>query len=125
MRHLRKRGKGVSLVLYVNQMKDFITAETNKSITSPQLAERWQCHVATIRRRQGEGLLKGFQIGIRWRFPLSDVLHAEQLLAANPARRRLGSAERRAQLLRGLAAALVSRKQKAAARQKAAASLQG
>ena len=108
-----------------------LTAEINKSITSPQLAERWQCHIATIRRRQNEGLLKGFRIGIRFRFPLSEVLHAEQMMAANPARRRFNGdpAKRREKVLKGLAAAMVSRKQKAArkaaARQKVAASLQG
>ena len=100
-----------------------ITAETNKSITSPQLAERWQCNIATIRRRQFEGLLKGFKIGNRYRFRLSDVVHAEQLMAANPVRQRFDGmdAQRREKVLKGLAAAMVSRQQKAVAKQKAAA----
>ena len=100
-----------------------ITAETNKSITSPQLAQRWQCNIATILRRQREGLLKGFKIGIRYRFRLSDVVHAEQLMAANPARRRFNGvdAERREKLLKALVLARSAKKQKPA--RKAQASL--
>jgi hypothetical protein len=106
MRHLRNR-KRVFFVLYANLMNAIktITAETNKSITSPQLAERWQCNIATI----------------RYRFRLSDVVHAEQLMAASPVRQRFDGmdAERREKVLKGLAAAMVSRQQKAATKQKA------
>jgi hypothetical protein len=119
MRHLRNR-KRVFFTLCANLM-NAITAETNKSITSHQLAERWQCNIATIRRRQFEGLLKGFKIGNRYRFRLSDVVHAEQLMAANPARQRFDGmdVDRREKVLKGLAAAMVSRQQKAATKQKA------
>ena len=55
---------------------------------------RWQCNIVTIRRRQFEGL--------------SDVVHAEQLMAASPVRQRLTGWMRNA-------AAMVSRKQKVAA----------
>ena len=50
-------------------------------------------------------------------------MHAEQLMAANPVRQRFDGmdAQRREKVLKGLAAAMVSRQQKAVAKQKAAA----
>jgi hypothetical protein len=109
-----------------------LTAEFNKSLTAPQLAERWQCHIATILRRQDEGLLKGFKLGIRYRFPLSEVLRAEQMMIETPARRRF-KGDHREKLLKALVLARSARKQKltrkaavqtkVAAKQKAAASL--
>jgi excisionase family DNA binding protein len=100
----------------------------NRSLTIQQVADRWSCHDQSVRKWQKEGLLKGFRIGLRFRFPLSEVLHAEQIMAENPARWRYKAdpAERRKTLLQNLAAARVSRKQKlaqkTAVKQKAAVS---
>lgn len=49
-------------------------------LTRGQLAERWQCHVETLRNRHKAGTLKGVRIGHKWLYRISEI----QAIEATP-----------------------------------------
>lgn len=48
-------------------------------LTRYQLAERWQCHVETLRNRHKSGTLKGVRIGHKWLYRLTDIQRMEDV----------------------------------------------
>jgi hypothetical protein len=84
----------------------------NRAFTTQQVADRWSCHHQSVRKWQREGLLDCILLGRQRRYLLSDILKAEEKMAA------LGTLKKPVAAGQKPVAAL---KAKAAARQKAAA----
>jgi excisionase family DNA binding protein len=52
-----------------------------RALTPDELAEAWNIHPETVRRRLRSGKLQGFRIGEEWRIPISSI---EAYEAENP-----------------------------------------
>ena len=59
-----------------------LTIGDDKALTTVQVAQRWNCHHETVRRRQREGLLASIKLGRHRRYLLSAVWEAEKKMAA-------------------------------------------
>ena len=86
----------------------------NRALTTQQVAARWNCHHETIRKWQREGLLTCIKLGRHRRYLLSDILKAEETMAALGARKKPAAGQKPVAAL----------KAKAVARQRAAARLE-
>jgi hypothetical protein len=85
----------------------------NKAFTTQQVADRWSCHHQSVRKWQRAGLLDCILLGRQRRYLLSDILKAEEKMAA------LGALKKPAAGQKPVAAL----KAKAAVRQRSAAPL--
>jgi hypothetical protein len=52
-------------------------ARAPEFLTRNQLAERWNCHIETLRNRHKAGTLKGVRIGHKWLYRLSEIQRIE------------------------------------------------
>jgi hypothetical protein len=67
-------------VQFIRAMNKLAPAD-NRALTR-QVAARWNCHHETIRKWQREGLLTCIKLGRHRRYLLSDILKAEESMAA-------------------------------------------